>query len=143
MNAQDEINRLDLAYQKMTGHHFRASGVITGREQAWATFLRAGYTVHDLEETILWIKRGILAKKRFEGALKFRTLISNLDTWEDECATAKAEKRNAKPQSSPRDRAVGMLRPKAVESTAGAVTARPVSAVDWRRGIDELRRAVG
>lgn len=137
---QDEIDRLDLAYTKLTGRQFQASGLITGREYLWIQFYNAGYRESDLEEVILWIKQRIRVGKCTEAALKFRSLISDLGKFEDELATCRAERRNAKPAPRPKERVLGQFRPKAVETAPESVTAKPIATVDW---IAELRRAVG
>lgn len=138
MTTQDEINRLDLAYCKLTGRPIRIAAIISGREHGWMEFINAGYKLSDLEEVILWIKQGILAGKRYQGALKFRTLIANLDTFDDELATCHAEKRNAKPQPTSRERVLSQARPTVMESVSADVTAKPIGEY-----IAELRRAVG
>jgi hypothetical protein len=137
MSTQDEINRLDLAYQKLTGHRFKASSLLTGREYAWSNFLTAGYTIHDLEFTILWIKRGILDGKRYEAALGFRRLIGELQTFEDENATANAERRNAKPHVPPKEQVVQQFRP-TVTSAPVKSDAKPIGFY-----IEQMRKAAG
>lgn len=126
MNMQEEINRLDLAYQKLTNRAFRTGGIVTGREQGWVAFINAGFTVADLETVVLWIKGKILAGIYHEPRLAWRRLIADLQNFEDELATAKAEKRNAKPQPTPRDRVLSQARPTVVESVSADVTAKPI-----------------
>lgn len=101
-DTQSQINLLDTAYQKLSGRSFRASGLLTGREYAWSNFLQAGYTLKDLDDVIVWIRRGIHEGKRHEAALGFRRLILDLMVFDDELATCRAERRNAKPAPSPK-----------------------------------------
>lgn len=101
-DTQSQINLLESAYTKLAGRVFRASGVITGREQGWCAFINAGFTVRDLEDVILYIKRGIKDGIRFEAALKWNNLVADLGRFEDELQTMQAEKRNAKPAPSPK-----------------------------------------
>lgn len=101
-DTQSQINVLESAYTKLTGRQFRASGIITGREQGWCAFINAGYGPRELEEVILWIKRGIKDGIRFEAALSWRNLVGDLGRFEDDYQTMLAEKRNAKPAPSPK-----------------------------------------
>lgn len=137
MNTQEEINRLDLAYQKLSGHKFKSNGIITGREYGWRNFIEAGFKVVDLETVILHIKKKILDGYAHEPRLAWRRLIGDVQIFEDELATALAEKRNLKPTPSPKERVVAQCRPVAVESARIENTARPIR--DW---IAELRRSV-
>jgi len=117
---QDQINSLDAAYQRLSGHRFKASGLLTGREYAWSQFLDAGYTLKEIEETVTHIRRGVQCGKRHEAALGFRRLISDLGTFEDEACLADAEKRNAKPALPPKERVVQQARPVARPEAADA-----------------------
>ncbi len=138
-SLQLQINRLDDAYQRFSDHHFRASGVVTGREQAWHAFIQAGYGFKELETTLVWIKDGIRKGKRHEPALGFRRLIMDLATFEDEHAAAMAERRNAKPHASPKERVLVQARPVALpERVLANDSAQHVSVY-----IKALRDAVG
>lgn len=133
---QPEIDRLDRCYQKLTTRTFRASGVITGREYAWSQFIKVGYTVADLEDCLLWIKRGIQRGVRHEPALGFRRLIGDLMIFEDELAAARAENRNAKPAPSPKERVLEQARP-TVSSVPVRDAAKPAGQVDWIKALRE------
>jgi hypothetical protein len=137
------IDRLDLAFQKLTDRAFQSSGVVTGREQGWKAFLDAGFTLINLEETILWIKRGIREGHRREGALKWRTLIGDLQTFQDEHSTALAERRNTKPQPSPKDRVVAQARPLACPQCAQVGDASKPASEYVKSALEKLRQAVG
>jgi hypothetical protein len=137
MSTQDEINRLDLAYQKLTGRKFKASGIITGREQIWHAFIHVGFTIKDLEDVILWIKRGILSGIRHEAAINFRRLVGDLGVFEDELQTCRAELRNAKPHVTPKEQVVQQFRPTVVSAPAKS-DAKHVGEL-----IAELKRAAG
>jgi len=107
-----EISRLDLAFQKLTGQKFaRVSGVCNPHEAFWFRFIQAGFTVHDLEIVILWLKEQIRAEKRHPACITFRRLVQNLDTFEDELAYATAEKRNLPAPKTAREQELGCLRP--------------------------------
>ncbi len=137
MNAQAEVDRLDLAYQKLTGRKFKASGLLTGREYAWVNFIRSGFTVHDLEVTIIHIKRGILDGKRFEAALGFRRLIADLMVFEDECNNAHAERRNSKPAPTAKEQVLQHVSPVQSESKPSK-EAKPIGFY-----IEQMRKAAG
>ncbi len=137
MNTQVEVDRLDLAYQKLTGRAFKASGLLTGREFAWSTFISAGYSVRDLEVTILHIKRGILDGKRHEAALGFRRLIGDIGVFEDELQTALAERRNSKPAPTPKEQVLQHVSPVASERKPSK-EAKPIGFY-----IEQLRKAAG
>jgi hypothetical protein len=134
-DMQAQINFLDTSYQKLSGVVFKARGVITGREEAWARFIKAGFTVQDLETVILWIKRRIREGKRDIGALRFSTLISATERFEEELGLSLAEKRNAKPAATPRERVIALARPTVSEPTV-TNTAKPIG--EW---IEQLRKA--
>lgn len=138
-SLQLQIDQLELAFQKLTGHTFKVSGVVSGREQGWYEFIKAGFTVEDLKEVILWIRQGIHGGVRRQGALKWLSLIGNLQVFEDELQTAKAEKRNAKHHATPKERVIAQARPVALPERATTNdSAKHVSVY-----IKALRDAVG
>lgn len=101
-NIQSEIDRLDLAYQKLCSRKFRTGGIVTGREQGWAAFINAGFTVADLETVILWIKGKILAGIYHEPRLAWRRLIADLqlDSGTTTFASQTCRNRNAEAKAS-------------------------------------------
>lgn len=116
-DVQAKINVLDMAFQKLSGFQFKMRGVITGREQAWAAYLNAGFTLDDLDTVLVWINRRIKEGKRDIGAKRFSTLIGNLDRFDEELGMAKAQQRNTRPAPTARDRVVAQFRPVVAEQT--------------------------
>lgn len=105
LENQVKLSLLDVAYQKLSGNTFKAErGVVSWRERAWADFVRAGFTLHDLEAVILHLKQKILVGKRYRECLGFRRLICNLDVFEDELSQAQGEARNAEKPRSDKER---------------------------------------
>lgn len=110
-DLQAQISLLDLSYQKLSGLTFsrlEQAGVVSWRERGWYDFIQAGHTLLELEEVILWIKKRIHQGKRDIGALRFRTLIAQLDVFEEELAMARAEKRNLVPAPSDKERVLAL-----------------------------------
>lgn len=141
MNAQAEVDRLDLAYQKLSDRAFKASGLLTGREYAWSQFITAGYGVKDLEDVVLWIKRGILDGRRHEAALGFRRLIADLGVFEDELSTCRAERRSAKPAPSPKEQVLQHVSPVQSERKPSSDAKHVAEYVN--KWLEKMREAAG
>lgn len=126
---QSEIDYLDLAFQKLSGVHFKARGLITGREEGWVRFVNAGFTAHDLETVILWLKGRIRQGKRDIGCLRWSSLIGAPERFDEELALCLAEKRNRRPAPTPKERVLAQARPMAVERVQTQENVRTVSEV--------------
>lgn len=136
-DIQAQINLLDTSYGKLSGMQIKGRGVVNGRERGWFEYVKAGFTLDDLEVTILWLKYRIRQGKRDIGCLRWSSLIGSLDRFQEELSMARAEKRNAKPPQTPLQAVQAMRERPAVENTVfQAQTAKPVS--EW---INELRKA--
>jgi len=141
MNTPDtksKIECLALCYKKITGIDLKHMGIIDHRERSWFEFLRAGFTVQDLETVLLWLKKGIREDKRQIGCLRFSNLVERLDRFGEELAMAKAENRNARPAPTPKERVLAQARPVAVDVPPAGYTntAKPISY--W---IEQMREA--
>lgn len=125
---QTKISLLAQCYQKMTGMTLTHTGLVNPRERAWFEFIKAGFTVPDLELVILWLKGRIRAKVRNPECLKFSNLIADPFKFEEELALAKAEKRNSKP-FNPRDQVLLQARPVVAQVNPAETrnTAKPIS----------------
>jgi len=137
-DTQAKIECLALCYKKITGIDLKHMGIIDHRERSWFEFLRAGFTVQDLEIVLLWLKKGVREEIRNPGCLRFSNLIERPDRFGEELAMAKAENRNARPAPTPKELVLAQARPVAVELQPAQAknTARPVSY--W---IEKMREA--
>lgn len=136
-DIQAQIDLLDTTYQKLSGFRFKASGAVTGREYAWAAYLKAGFNVQDLDTVLVSLNRKIKEGTRFEGSKRFSTLVGNLDRMDEELGLALAEKRHVKPAITNRERVIAQARPTVVQPRRDENTAKPISFY-----IEELRNAV-
>lgn len=134
--TQSQIDAYAAAYCRLTGFALSHRGVFDHRTRAWYEFIRAGHSLEDLELVVRWIQRGIREGKRQPGALRFSNLVERPDLFGEEVQLAKAEKRNAKPAPSPRDKAVAAFR--ACDPVPPATDAKHVSQL-----INQLRAAAG
>lgn len=114
-----KISCLRLAYEKLTGFSLAHRGVIDPRQNFWFQFIKAGFTVQDLELVILHIKNQIRLGERRLGALRFSNLIEDPLRFQEELGLAKAQQRNQKPPPSALDR-VKALRERPVSQTTPA-----------------------
>lgn len=135
MTTQHQIDTLDALYQRLSGVHFHARGVLNGREQGWHAFIRAGFTEADLREVVVWLRARIKIGKRDIGSLRFSSLILNLDRFDEELGLCRAERRNLRPAATPKQRVIEQARP-TVSPGPCEDTARPVAF--W---IEQLRKA--
>ena len=134
-DIQSQISCFASAYAKLTGFNLQHRGVFDHRERAWFDFIKAGFSIADLETVILHLKRGIREGKRNPGALRFSNLIERADLFGEELELAKAQKRNLRPAPTPRERVMQQARPVVCDQTQGD-TAKPISFY-----IEQLREA--
>lgn len=119
-------------YYRMTG--FKRPRGLLANVIWWRGWLKAGFTVSDLECVIRYLQRHIKAGKRNPGALKLSNLIDRPEFFAEELGMAQDEARNHKPVPTPRETVVQQFR-RAPEPQA-TKDARPVG--DY---IAELRKA--
>lgn len=106
-DTEARINALGKRYNELTGYSLKHRGVCNPRAPAWARFINEGYTERDLELVI----RALVRREVPRGMIGFGYLIENLHHFEEELNRARAERRNARPVVSSRDKALGQLRP--------------------------------
>lgn len=107
--THDQIQALHTAYCTLTGWSINARLY----EHEWLAFMQFGYTQDDLSLVLRTLKRDIANGKRFEGAMRFRNIISDLAKFDQELAEARARQRNLRPVPTAKARAVEQLRPTA------------------------------
>lgn len=100
-NALEQIGILHQAYCDITGMELRCE---YSRMSAWQEFIRRGFTVDDIRIVVHEIRRAIPSGARNEGALKFRNLIVNIDGFEEDLASAKANMRSRRPPMTEKDK---------------------------------------
>src|SRR5512135_2001209 len=105
----------------------------------WGQWAHHGWGVEELRFVIGHIESQIKKGRRWPGALRWSRLIQQADNFEEELNLARAEKRNAKPAPSSKDRVLEQARP-TVSNEPVRDTAKPVGQVDW---IKALRESVG
>lgn len=137
---QAQISLLDNAYQKLSGLTLRTRGVVSGREEAWYNWMQAGFTLHDLELVIIWLKRRQREGKRDIGSMRFSTLIGNIDRFTEELSMAEAELRNCHPPPSAKEKVIQQARPTLSEPPATENTKTPGGLIP--KLLDEMRKAV-
>lgn len=135
-DIQTQISLLGTCYTKLTGFQLRHSGACNPRERFWFEWIKAGFTISDLETVILWLKGRIRSGVRRPECLKFHNLIEDPFRFEEELQLAKAEKRNAKPAPSPHEKVVSAFR--ACDPVPPITDAKHVSEL-----IQNLRAAAG
>jgi hypothetical protein len=134
---QATIDRYALCYQKLTGFKLPHTGVFDHRSHAWFTFIKAGYTLQDLETVLVWLNGKIRKAERNTGAIRFSNLIERPDLFGEELNMARAETRNAKPAITSREQVLQQARPVVAEPTKPVQSsAKPISF--W---IEKMREA--
>lgn len=134
---QPRVNLLDALFQQLSGVTFKANGVLTGRERAWCEFLKAGFDENDLREVLSWLRLRIKIGKRDIGCLRFSALIGCTDRFNEELGLARAERRNARPLVTPKEKALAQLRPGA-SNAREQMTAKPIG--EWIKKLREAAR---
>ncbi len=92
-----DLQGLHRTYCQLTGFDL---SMRYDRERSWYEFAKAGFTAEDLRIVILHLKRGIKAKERHSGCLKFSNLVEPLQSFEEDLCLAKAHLRGNRPQSN-------------------------------------------
>ena len=103
MPTTDQTQALHARYEALTGLSLPWS---MRWHFAWEQWLVHGYTEVDLELVVAYIKRGIKARRRYPGALRFKNLIENYDNFAEELGMARADARARKAQGDPNRAAV-------------------------------------
>lgn len=133
MSAQ--IQSFAHAYASITGMHLR-SGLAFDRERQLFDVIKAGVTLADFEMVLRHLMWQIKQGKRNLGAVRWSNIVARIDLLDEEIQMAKAERRNAKPAPSPKERVLNQLRP-----TYGNVDESHCSARHVKELIEELKRA--
>ncbi len=133
---QSEIDALHAEYLRLVGGDLTLS---MDRIYWWGQWRLKGWGIEELRLVIGHIQNGIKAKRRNLGALKWSNLIQQIDRYEEEIIEARAEKRNAKPHVTPKERVISQARPTIAPVAPGTTReAKPVGEY-----IAQLRAAVG
>lgn len=75
------------------------------RSMQWAEWFSHGYTEQDLRDVVAYIRKGIMAGRRHEGALKFVNLIGDSMRFGDDLAELRAqEKQRTEAKDQARER---------------------------------------
>jgi hypothetical protein len=132
-----EIERLHSLYNTLTG--FQLS-MRYDREATWFRFLKDGFTAEDLRFVLVYLKCEIKKGKRYPACLGFRSLIENLDTFEEYRELAKTVMLRTKPPTTDKEKVIQMFRP-VVESIPNtpAITKSLGSIIP--KLIEELKKA--
>lgn len=135
MNPPD-TKTIHARYNQITGFNIPYTMM---RHYYWERWLAKGYTAHDLELVVTYIKCRIRDKRREKESLLLRNLISNPDGFAEDLAMARAGKRVYHPTA--RDR---ILRSTGRESitqssprTAGQVMADSKAFNEFQRVVRE------
>ena len=133
------IQNLHAAWNRATGQHIPLGVCSYEIEHGWFTFLKAGYTVSDLELVVRYIQAEIRKGERKPAALRWSNCIGDILRFAEELELAIGETRR-KPKPTAFARALGQLRP-----TVAAVTPQQaqVTAVPIGQLIENLKRAAG
>lgn len=130
------IKQLHQAYCQLTGFEL---SMAYDRERFWYEYLKAGFNQEDLRLVLIHLKRGIRAKERNPGCLKFSNLIQPLQDFEMELVVARAHSRNNRPESN-REEIIEAYRPQLVPEIKKDYSI-PVKEV-IKRLTEEMRKAV-
>jgi hypothetical protein len=103
MNAAAAIDAALIAqahqlYCTLTGQTLRLG---FDRERQWFELLRAGHTLDDVRQVILYLQREIRAGRRFVGALKLSNLLQP-DRFEEDLQISRVRLRPPPPPKPPR-----------------------------------------
>lgn len=101
MTPTDQIATLHAAYCELTGFEL---GRDYARDYAWHEFVKRGFTLDDLKMVVFEVRKGMAGGYRFQGSLKFRNLIEDLNRFEEDLAEARANLRNRRPPPSAKER---------------------------------------
>lgn len=139
-SLEPKIQELHDTYCSLIGEKLSLGLGEYSRESFWQHYLKAGFNVADLRLVMRHLKREIHGERRNKGCLRFSNLIQQLDRFEEELVSARAEERNRKPAPTPLQRVLEQARPTAVQVKPedAQITGRPVGDL-----ISDLRRAAG
>ncbi len=109
-----------------------------GIRTQWERYIHEGFTLPDLQ---MVLKRASfqIAKGIDSGVLRFSRIIGDTARFAEDLALAKAEQRIKREGPTPRDKALGDLRPIVVESRTNGVEAKAAREVALR-AIDNMRK---
>jgi hypothetical protein len=110
------------------------------RESGYHRFTQAGFSEQDIVTVVRYLQRKIKEGTRLTGALRWSNCIGDICRFAEDLAFAKAEERNRKPATTPRERVLEQARPTVVPMTPkdAQITAKPVGEL-----IANLKRAAG
>ena len=95
--AQIQIHAAHQLYGELTGQHL---SLRFDRERQWFELLRAGFTLEDVRQVILYLQREIRHQRRNVGALKLSNLLQP-DRFEEDLNIARVCLRPPSPSPEP------------------------------------------
>ncbi len=112
-----------------------------GMRTSWERFIHEEFTISDLQ---LVLKRASfqIAKGIDSGVLRFSRIIGDTARFAEDLALAKAEQRIKREGPTPREKALGELRPIVVEPRTNGIEAKAAREVALR-AIDNMRKELG
>lgn len=136
-----QVSLCHSAYCKLTGMPLRMGSLFDTRKLAWQRFVAAGFTFHDVELVLTYLKAEIRAGRRLPGSQRFSNLIENLERFEEEAVTAKAVSRNQKPVPLAKDKVLAQARPLVTPSAPVTDTVKTAGSIIPKL-LAEMRAAV-
>lgn len=125
--TEQTIKEYQDTYTSITGMGLQTRGLFDHRTQFWWRFSQA-FTLDDLAFVLRHLLSKIRKGERNIGCLRFSNLIERPELFEEELGMARAEARNKRPPTNPKESVIRSLPTVRQGSPREMVTAKPVAA---------------